>query len=178
MPLPALVVEDGTGLSTANSYVTYLELVEYAYRVPDAYKAAWLQLDQYGIEQLGIWATALLDDWIYFLDTYRSFQAQSLNFPMFGLVDSFGIAIQHFPVPAFMKRATCQMALELSKGDRTVEPTRGIESASVGPLSVVFDKNHANGMRVIPRSVAVIVAPYGGRVRGSFGLKSIPIYRV
>lgn len=177
MPLPSLIVEDGTGLSGANSYASRLELYEYSYRFPETYIAAWRQLDDFGVDQLGIWATALLDQWLIFDGVFRLYQGQRLNFPVTGLCDQFGVGLQPHPLPRFLKDATCQMAIELSRGDRTVEPTRGLESATVGPLSVVFDKNSANSARVIPRSVAVIVAPYGGRVRGSRGIRSVPVFR-
>lgn len=177
MPLSELIVEDGTGLSNANSYVTYAEMVSYAFRFPAAYKAAWLELDRYGIEQLGMWATALLDQWIYFEGVTQLYRLQALNFPVVGLVDQFGVSLNPQPIPQFLKNATCQMAVELSRGDRTAEPIRGLEAATVGPLSVVFDKNSANSARVIPRSVAVIVVPFGGIVRGRSGYKTVGIFR-
>lgn len=177
MPLSDLVVEDGTGLVNSNSYVSYAEARDYMFRVPDAYKSAWNALAEFEISQLLIWSTALLDDWIYFVDVTRLHPVQALNFPLLGLVDQFGYYVEHFPLPEFIKRATCQMAFELSKSDRVVEPTRGLESASVGPLSVVFDKNQAHSPKVIPRSVAAIVMPWGGHVRGSSGNRSVRTYR-
>lgn len=179
MPLASLIVEDGTGLSTANSYVTFEEARDYTFRILNSYRSAWLDLDQFQVEQLCIWATQLLDDWVYFPGVFRLYQHQALNFPVTGLVDQFGVEVLHSPLPSFLKRATSQLAFELSKSDLVAEPTRGIAAASVGPLSVTFDVDHlgSNTPRVIPRSVAVIVIPFGGVVRGSSGIRSIPVYR-
>lgn len=179
MPLPTLVVEDGTGLSSANSYVSYQEAVDYVFRIPDLYSSAWQEIrhDEFKITQLAIWATQLLDDWLYFPGTFRVYQFQALNFPMLGLVDQSGVYIPHSPLPAFIKRATSQMMFELSKSDRVVEPTRGLSAASVGPLSVTFDPNQSHVAKTVPRSVAVIVVPYGGKVRGASGIRTVDVYR-
>lgn len=181
-PLP-FVVEDGSGLSTATSYCSVEFADEYMDRVLDAYKAVWLAADPFQKEQVLVWATQLFDDYIYFPNddqryrTIRTNRTQALHFPRAGMSDYDGYVIDHRSVPEFVKRATAQMAFELLKADRVVEPTRGLLAASVGPLSVHFDPNYAHLTRVIPRSVSVIVAPYGGRVRGLPGLKSVPLMR-
>lgn len=181
-PLP-FVVETGEGLSTATSYVSIEYSDTYMDRILDSYKAVWLAADTFQKEQALVWATQLFDDYVYFPNydqKYRNIRlsrTQALHFPRAGMSDYDGYVIDQRSVPEFVKRATTQMAFELLKADRVVEPTRGLLAASVGPLSVTFDPNYAHLTRVIPRSVIAIVAPYGGLIRGMPGLKSIPLMR-
>lgn len=177
------IVEDGSALSTANSYCSVLEADVYLDRILDSYKTAWTNADEFMKQQALVWATSLLDQYIYFPSlqqisrSIRLSPSQALQFPRAGLLDYDGYVINERSVPSFMKNATAQMAFELLKGDRSVEPTRGIVSASVGPLSVDFDTNYAHGSRVIPRSVLSIVSQYGGCLRGRGGTYSVPLFR-
>ena len=69
------------------------------------------------------------------------------------------------------------MALELLRENRTLEPQRGLVAASVGSLSVRFDTTQSHVTRVIPRSVSILFARYGGVVRGITGIRSYEMYR-
>lgn len=174
-----LIVETGAGLSNANSYVTAAEFAAYMDRIPSVYKTAFTEADVYTREHVLIWATSLLDNNIVYPScSYRRFERQSLQFPRIGIIDQDGWLVSETIVPRFVKDATCQLAFELLKTDLSVEPTRGIQSVSVGPVSVQFDVNPSHQSRLIPRSVLVIVAPYGGVLRGSMMYRSVPLYRV
>lgn len=176
MSLPVVVVETGLGLSNANSYASYAEAQEYVSSIPAAYKQAW-PTAEYEISQLLIFATRTIDNFVYFPCCTQLSQFQALMFPLVGLVDQFGVAVNANPLPLFIKQATIQFAYELSKADLLQEPTRGISAATVGPLQVTFDTRQQNQRRVIPQSVASIVLPFGGVVRGTPGIRSVPMYR-
>jgi hypothetical protein len=175
------VVETGAGLTNATSYASVEFADEYLDRILDTYKSVWLASDIYQKQQSLVYGTQLIDDYIYFPNTtyqsIRTSQYQALHFPRSGMVDYDGYTIPNNSVPVFIQRAATQMGFELFKADRTTEPTRGIVSATVGPLSVTFDQNYSHQTRVIPRSVSSIVAPYGGVVRGQSGIKSVPLFR-
>jgi hypothetical protein len=177
------VVETGSGALSATSYVSVLDADLYLDHIPDALTTVWRNSSVFEKQQLLVWATQLLDQYVYFpnsslaYDNRRVSQGQALNFPRVGMVDADGYVIDSHSIPPFIKNATIQMSYELSKLDRTVEPTRGIVSASVGPLSVTFDENYSHSTRVIPRSVLAILAPFGGCLRGGLGIKSMPVYR-
>lgn len=177
------IVEDGSGYPDATSYVSVLEADTYMDRILDAYKSAWTDSDEFQKQQMLVWGTQLFDEYVYFPNTtqgyrnIRTYRQQALQFPRSGLMDRDGYTIDYRSVPTFVKQATIQLGFELRKSDRVVEPVRGIVSASVGPLSITFDQNYSHQSRVIPRSVASIVAPYGGVIRGQPGIKSIPLYR-
>lgn len=175
------VVEDGTGLSTATSYASVEAADAYMERVVDTYRSAWLDADTFAKRQALVWATGLLDQWVYFpgtkWGTNRVKINQALQFPRYGIVDQDEYTVPSNIVPPFMIHATSQLAFELLKTDLSAEPLTGITSATVGPIAVDFDTNQAHKVRAIPRSVAVIVLPFGGVIRGSSGTKSVPLRR-
>ena len=181
-PLP-FVVETGTGNPLATSYVSVAEADTFLDRIPDSYKTVWIEADTFQKQQVLVWATQLFDDYVYFPNITQKYnntrisRTQALHFPRAGLSDYDGWAIDQRSVPVFVKRATTQMAFELLKADRVVEPTRGLVSASVGPLSVQFSEDYSHLAKVIPRSVLAIVAPYGGCISGTSGIKSVPLVR-
>lgn len=176
---PTLTVEVGAGLSNSNSYITAADFDLYMERIPDAYKADYLPIGVYIKEQLGIWSTQILDNNIIWPDcSYRRVAGQSLQFPRIGMYDPDGTYLfVESVIPQFIKDATCQLAFELLKSDLTVEPPRGLLGLRVGPIAINFDTNHAHDVRVIPRSVLSIVQPFGGRLRGARGIRTVPLYR-
>lgn len=176
------IVEDGTGKPDATSYVSVEEAEGLMDRIPDAYKASWLAMDEYQKQQVLVWGTQLFDDYIYFPchPTQRVSQYQALNFPSYGVFNQDGYQVGTNAVPPFVKRATTALGAELSAANLLAEPIRGITSATVGPLSVTFDDNYAHQPNVIPRSIGGIVAPYCGVVRGASsatGIRAVPLYR-
>lgn len=176
------IVENGTGLPDATSYVSVEEADQIMDRVPDQYKSGWLEMDEYQKQQVLIWGTQIFDDYVYFPchPNQKVSQAQALNFPRYGIYNQDGYQIPTNEVPDFVKRATVQLGFELGATNLLSEPVRGITSATVGPLSVTFAENYASQTRVIPRSIGGIVAPYCGVIRGTSsatGLRAIPLYR-
>jgi hypothetical protein len=176
---PVLILEDGSGVPGANSYVTAAMFDTYVDRIPTVYKASYLLLDQYTKEQLAIWATQGIEtNIIWPTGTYRSHPSQALQFPRIGMYDPDGVYILDYrSIPMFLKDGVCQYMFELGKTDLLVEPPRGITSIKVGPITLDFDKDHGNDPRAIPRSVFASFLPYGGVPRGSKRIRSVPLYR-
>lgn len=176
---PTFVVETGVGLATANSFITTAELDLYMERIPVMYLGTFPTVGIFIKEQLAIWATQLLNNGIVWQDsTYRLVPGQSLHFPCYGLVDPDGVYyIPERTVPPFVKDATCQLCFELYKTDLTLEPPRGLQSLKVGPIQLDFDTNHAHDVKLIPRSVLSILAPWGCYLRGTARIKTMALYR-
>ena len=110
----AFIVEDGTNVADANSYVT----VEYA----DAYLAfksndtAWQEQDTVDKQDYLCWATRLLDQRANFegRPTYRSDTvAQALRWPRTGVLDRDGFLLAPDAIPAPIKAATVEIAWHL-----------------------------------------------------------------
>ena len=173
-----LVLETGAGVSDANTYLLVADASAILDAFPVSYITAWTNASAEDKNDVLVLATRMFDDLIYFPRTVRTHFGQALHFPRIGMVDYDGYRVLPNTIPSFVKNATAQLALEMLREDRTLEPIRGISRASVGPLSVTFDTNQAHLTRTLPRSVAQIVIPWGGVVRGLSGVKSVPLYRV
>lgn len=176
-------LETGQGLPNSNAYASLVEAENFMDRVLDSYKSAWIAADDFQKEQVLIWATQILDEYIVFpCNAYgvvprRVSPTQALNFPCYGIISPSGWVMPSNVVPTFMKNASIMLAFELLQNNRIAEPIRGIESASVGPLSIQFSKNASQVAKVIPRSVMSIVSQYGGCVLGAVSVRAIPLYR-
>lgn len=176
---PTLVVEDGTGKSNSNSYVTAAEIDAYMEHIPAAYLTTFATAGIFIKEQLAIWATQILEGGIIWPEhTYRLVPGQRLHFPCYGLLDQDGVYyINEHTIPYFVKDATCQLVFELFKTDLTLEPPRGLQSLRVGPIQIDFDTNHAHDVKLIPRSVMLLLWPWGCYLRGSARIKTMALYR-
>ena len=129
------IVEDGSGNSLATSYATVLEFDIYMDRIPDEFKPGYLVADEFRKQQNLIRGTQLFDIYVYFpsVDAYgyqRLTRTQALQFPRVGLVGPDGYLLNERSIPPFVKDAVCQLAYELDQTNLTVEPTRGVVSAS------------------------------------------------
>ena len=180
MPTVTLIVELGDGSAVANSYATAAEFATYMWRIPASYQAVFIAADVHLREQALIWATQVLKNNILWPDgSYRKYQHQALDFPRLNLVDQDGFLVGEASVPSGVKDATCQLAFELLKSDLSVEPTRGIDAITVGPISISFDTIHlsTNTPRYIPRSVMSCLYIYGAVLRGTPRMRAVPLYR-
>lgn len=162
--LAAFVVEDGSGLTNANSYVSLLDAEQELIQLPDAYKTNWDTTSDHVKERLLVWASRLLDEWV---DWYgvKNTQDQALRWPRSGVVDRDDYTLSSSVIPAFLKTATAYLAKEIVIGDRTSEPVQGIDSLTVGPISIDFTGENTPSKRVLPSAIRAMVSPYG-RLKG------------
>lgn len=144
----ALIVEDGTGKTDAESYasVAAADLFHSARG-----NAAWAALNTADKEINLRKAT----DWLgeRFSTQWagvRSTITQALDWPRSGVcVDRVTIAANALPVP--LVRATMELALKASKGELTKDETAQVKSKTVGPLSITY----ADGARQQTRFAAI-----------------------
>ena len=141
----ALIVEDGTGLSTAESYVSVTEATTFhaARGVADA---LWADLDT------DVKEAALRKACDYMVQTYRGrwkgfmkSQTQALDWPRYYVFPdpAFVYALASDSVPVLVKNACCALAL---KATTTVllddiTATGAVIHEQVGPLSVNYEPN-------------------------------------
>ena len=136
-----LVVEDGTGLASANSYISLADANSYleGLRNPEA----WTEASDATKEQALRVATSYLDDkygdqWV----GIRNGRTQALDWPRSLAYDLDGYAIDNDEVPKRLKNATAEMALRYIVAPDELMPDvavddQGIasESNTVGPIS-------------------------------------------
>ena len=106
------VVEDGTGLATANAYVSVAQVDQYAEDF-EATPATWTGLTE-AVRQRHIRiATRFLDaSYLLAWKGWRTNETQALDWPRSGVADSSGYALDDDALPAGLFNACCKLAIE------------------------------------------------------------------
>tara|TARA_Y100000310_G_scaffold160700_1_gene160534 strand:- start:1261 stop:1764 length:504 start_codon:yes stop_codon:yes gene_type:complete len=160
MPI-TLVVEDGTGLSTANTYISLADAETYFEGrlnitdwdgATDANKNIALAM-----------SAALLDDYFKF-EGHKTTQEQALSWPRYDIhIDGF-----HIPsttIPQRLKDACAEYAMWLLRSDRTAEEDSvGFKSLKAGSLSMEIDPN--DRAATVPDVVVKMLAEIGTKIGG------------
>lgn len=147
----SLIVEDGTGKSNADSYVTLAECDAYHVNLGnsdweiDEEDAANVAKRENAIKK----ATAFIDmRYGGRFKGVRSTAEQALLFPRDGISDNDGYVLEN--VPTAVKRATCEAALKIFLGaDLMPDLDRGgkIISETVGPISTTYSSSAPAGTK-------------------------------
>lgn len=136
-----MIVEDGTGLENANSYVS----VEFA----DDYFSArgvseWTDLETEVKEQSLIKATDYIDS-IFQWYGKKEFENQALRFPRVNIRDYEGAEIKG--IPLCLKQAVCEAAMIVSNGTelfQTKDENGDVVSETITTLSFTYAKNDSS----------------------------------
>ncbi len=115
----AFVVEDGTGVTDATSYVSVEEADDIITMNIHA-SASWAALVDGDKEKLLAWASRYLDERTRWFGT-KAVPASALRWPRVGVIDRDGIELSSTMVPRQLKIATAEMARYLIDEDRSVE---------------------------------------------------------
>lgn len=135
----AIVVEDGTGLTNANSYISVAESDDYANNT--FYVGEWNNLAANKKEVLLINATRFINSF-YDFNGEKAFPTASLRWPRTGVCDLDGVDISSTIVPAGIKNATSEMAIFLASNNLLEEDeTLGISSVKVDTLAITFERS-------------------------------------
>lgn len=128
-----LTVENGTGLSDADSYITVAAFKAYA----DDRGYSYAGYTDTQIEQKLRLGTQYVDT-IQRYKAQRLVASQSLEFPRLELYDWSGILVEG--VPLRVKNATAELAFRALSGELYADLDRGgqVQSESVGPISVTY----------------------------------------
>lgn len=151
----SLIVENGTGLSTAESYISVADATT---RHAALGNTNWALLTTPEIEQ------ALRRATNYMVQTYRGLwtgyrinSTQALDWPRsWVVVDTYPVASN--AVPSDIANACADLALKAASGDLAEDLTRGIVREKVGPLETEYDRNSPQSVRY--RAVDMALAPY------------------
>lgn len=133
-----MIVENGTGLSDADSYVS----IEFA---DDYFSArgvsAWADLETEVKEQSLIKATDFIDS-IYQWNGKKEFENQALRFPRLNIRDYEGSEIKG--IPNCLKQAVCDAASLVSNGTelfQTKNENGDVVSETITTLSFTYSKS-------------------------------------
>ena len=163
-----IIVEDGTGVVGANSYVSLAYADEYFSAHP-FYSDQWSDLNLNQRHHLLIFATTQINN-LFNWYGFRSYNEQVLDWPR----QRVWYAQQRDyyasnAIPSALKQATCEMAYFLSKGDVFGDSSsEGLESLKID----VIELNFGNSKRKAPVPAAALTLlrglgdyAYGGRVQ-------------
>lgn len=163
-----LIVEDGSGLPNANSYVSVQESNNYFVNSVQ-YSAYWDDLDDEVKEQALITATMYLDslvDWF----GIKQYPNGSLRWPRTGVVNLDGIPVADDSVPRQVKAATCELAYYQSKADALApSDTQGITELTVDVIKLKFDKT--DRPNPFPPTVFALLRGFGAVTTGAKSIK-------
>lgn len=173
----ALVVEDGTGLADADSYVSVADASEYMEKYKSSSDfAAWDDLEVADQDVALRQATQYIDTfgsgrWV----GTRVLETQALDWPRAGATTVDDFAVDSDVVPESVRRAAAELALRVAKGDTILpdldEPgTIASESVKLGPIeesiSYLGGKGQLKQYTVVAGLLAGLLVPGGQAVRG------------
>ena len=152
----SIVVEDGTGLATAESYISVADASTYFTArgnttwdaiATDALREAYLrQATEYMISTYRRrWQGVRLDE------------DQALDWPRDGVVvDSW--EVDNDSVPTIIERACAELALKASSAELQPDLTQGVLSEQVGVIKVEYDRNSPQATRF--KAIEAMLAPF------------------
>lgn len=138
-----MVVEDGTGLTDSNSYVSVVFADDY---FSTRGVSKWETLTQTEKEQMLINATDYIDS-IYQWKGKKLNSSQALRFPRENLFDYEGGKIEG--VPTALKQATCEAASLIANGTilfQTADSNGDVVSEKIGELAFTYSKKTSSAV--------------------------------
>lgn len=171
----ALVVEDGTGLANAESYISVADADTY---FSDRGNATWAALTTLAKEQ------ALRKATDYLVATYelrwmgaRTTSTQALDWPRMnvprpdiqGGYRSFPLYWDYNVVPTAITRACAELALRASSADLVADVGAQVKQETVGPISVTYTDGARQQTHY--EQIERMLAPY------LKGMGSVPVAR-
>jgi hypothetical protein len=153
----SLIVEDGTGKNTAESYISVADATTY---FTARAITAWSALATDALRE-----AALRKATEYMIATYRDrWQGartyplvQALCWPRYNVVIE-GVNVDDDVIPETIKRVCCELALKASVADLSPDLTQGVLSEQIGSIAVTYDKNSPQTVRY--KAVDAMLAPY------------------
>lgn len=163
--MPAFVVEDGTVVANATSYVTLAFADDYLSVKPAATTTTWDALADADKEDFLMWATRLLDQrTIWSGVKYDSDSA--LQWPRAGVYDRDGLPVATDEIPLQVQQATVEVAFHLVT--ENVDPSApgsaaagGVKSQKLGPLEIVYQDNAVITPNYFPVGLNQLLTPFG-----------------
>lgn len=167
----ALIVEDGTGLANANSYAD-VEFADLYFLGHLYYSELWDEYSNFQKERALQWASSFLDQ-VYDWNGEKTVEASALRWPRCGVLTLDGTEIADNSVPLALKKATCELAVEMLQGDKlAAADSSGIKELKVDVIELKFDNSEAKP--VITGRVNTLLRGLGTTALGS---RMVKVYR-
>lgn len=168
------VIEDGTGVPNANSYVSVAQAD--AYLSYSASRVQWLSLTTPDKEAYLVQAARLLDSSVVWKGDKVS-ASQAMAWPRSG-VDYMGEEWPSNSIPPAVLQSQMELAALQMAGDRSADPaSKGIDSVSVGGGAVSVKFNAKDKRTLLGTVVPNLLSDWSTGVAGA-GFAIVPIRRV
>ena len=152
------VVEDGTVVANANSYVTVAEADDYLIANPHAW-SSWSVLTNTTKQYYLAFATRYIDARAEF-EGEKADPDSALRFPRTGCFTADEVEIPADEIPVGLRHATIEMARYLIDNDRTVERGQdGLKELQVDVVKLVFDENYR--LAGVPSLIGYLLKGFG-----------------
>lgn len=172
--MATLVLEDGTGIATANSYVTALEVTTILEVNPTS-STAWAALDAQQQDDYAIWASGWLDDYMDWKG-YKTVKTSGMRWPRCGVYDRDGCLIDENEIPSQLKQATAETAVWLigndaaSSGGESSNLPEGIKRVKADVVEVEFfddgSSDSQSGSDLLPVNIRFLLRALGYPIVG------------
>jgi hypothetical protein len=151
----ALIVEDGTGLANAESYIS---VADAGTRHSNNGMTNWATLTLEEQEQALRRATQFMEQ--AFRERWHGYRRnfdQALSWPRWDVsVDEYPVRFDI--VPREVAAACADLALKAAAGDLNADLTRGVVREKVGPIETEYDRYSPQAVRY--RAIEMTLAPY------------------
>jgi hypothetical protein len=165
----SIIVENGTGLSTAESYISVVEA--------DTYHSVrgntlWATMSVNEREQALRRATDYMGQ-VYRLQWQgrRINSTQALDFPRYDVVVD-GYYIPSNVLPLEIKNANAELAFKAAGGELYADQSQGVISEQVGPIKVEYNPNSPATIRYKAID-ALLLAYFDGAMSSGINLKAV-----
>lgn len=154
-----LIVEDGSALAGAESYVTLTEADEYfALRGFSVWETLTVDQKEQAIRRATDFMVARYRAaW----KGYRALPTQALDWPRIGVVINEGrwsVPVGDSVVPAEVKKANCELAIRAASGPLVEDITERIVQEVVGPITTKYDQYAPTQVQYV--QVDMILKPF------------------
>lgn len=178
--MSTFVVEDGTGLSNATSYVSLAEANSYIADFPAGLQVTWSALTDPQKQGLLMYSTRVLDQRTkYFGDLCVT--PGALRWPRDGVTDCDGQPVPNDVIPDGLKMAVIELALFYSvpgRGATIYADNQGLTNVTIDVLSFTWSEGfNATSTLQLPPGMNVILCGLG-RISYTGSSRTVPILKV
>lgn len=169
-----IVVEDGTGLPTANAYLSAAEADAILCVNPTLY-ARWTALSAADQDAYLVWASGYIDDYVSWNGT-KTVEDSGLRWPRECVYDRDGILIGSNEIPDQLKEAVAQLSMFLvgnetaATGSENNKLPEGVQRVKADVVEVEFfedgAKDSRSGSDLMPINIRYLISGLGTVITG------------
>lgn len=175
--MPAFVVEDGTGLLAATSYISVADADDYLSIKAELLSVEWTGITTEFKEDYLMWATRLLDQRARWAGQ-KTVTASPLQWPRSWVCDRNGLSVDPNSVPSQVEAATVEIAYHLAVEDTdpaapNAASAGGIKRLKADVLEIEYQDNAVIAANYFPVGLNQILSPLGAMPGGGSGFARV-----